>query len=254
MGTGVRVLFRNIGRYVVVILMGAAVSCLDRRSRSEFLAMVEREGMRSHEAIMAPAQPGLVEDFVGRYPGEAYGVCVDVVKKNLRPAREEEYRAADLAIRCVAASGDRQTLSFLEWVAFQSTVNSTVAGQALYFIGRLAPEKNVWALEKRLEMESYYVARSTLSDRLLSSHDPRAAEALDAAANRETDESVRRQMVRDAYLLRHPERCVFLVVMNRAGGEVPSCVYVCADGSRRGGRSEGGRCLEYVSVQSERRE
>ncbi|RKH41016.1 hypothetical protein D7X12_19395 [Corallococcus sicarius] len=207
--------------------------------------MVEREGLRSHEPILAPAQPDPVEAFVRRNPDEAHDVCTDAVKKNLHPVREESHRAAEMALRCVAASGDTRSLPFLEWVAFQSAATSGVAGQAVYLIGRLAPEKKVWALTKRLEMEGYSAGRSRLADDLLSSQDPRAAEVLDAAAKRETDESVRGQMIRNAYLLRHPEQCVRYGAIKEADGEMPVCEYVCASGVRWE-RSTNGKCPEYI--------
>lgn len=239
---------RNINKCVAAVLALAVVSCLEGRVRSEFDAMVEKEGMRSHELILAPGQPDPVEGFIGRNPDEAYGVCVDAVKKNLRPAREEEHRAAEMALRCIAASGDKRSLSFFEWVAFQSTAASGVAGQAVYFIGRLAPEKKVWALAKRLEMASYFGERARLADELLSSQDPLAAEALDAAVKRETDESVRGQMSRNAYLLRHPEQCVRYGSIKEADNEMPVCEYMCTGGSRWE-RSTTGACPEYIPAQ-----
>ncbi|WP_434301139.1 hypothetical protein [Corallococcus exiguus] len=213
--------------------------------RNEFDAMVEKEGMRSHEPVLSPGQPDPVEEFIGRNPGEAYDVCVDALKKNLRPARDEEYRAADMALRCVSASGNQKALAFLEWVAFEATADSFIAGQAVYFIGTLAPGKMVWALVRRLEMESYPGARSRLVHDLLLSQDPVAAESLDDAVKRETDEAVRRQMIRSAYLLRHSEQCVRYGVKKKVDGEMPVCEYMCV-GRSVSERSTSGSCPEYI--------
>ena len=178
--------------------------------------MVKREGMRSHEPILNPEPPDPVEEFVGRNPGGAYGVCADALEKHLRPASDEAYRTADLALRCLVASGDARALALLEWVAFQSPADSFVACQAVYFIGRLAPEKQFWAVVKRLEMEPHPGPRSGLSLALVAIQDPRGAEHLDAAAKRETDEPVRRQMIRDACRLRHQDPCVFKSMVKEA--------------------------------------
>lgn len=202
--------------------------------------------MKSHEPILNPEQPDPVEEFVRRNPGGAYGVCADALEKNLRPATEVEYRTADLALRCVAASRDTRALSFLEWVAFQSTANSTIACQAVYFIGRLAPEKELWAVVKRLEMEPYPEPRSGLAMALVAIQDPRGAEPLEAAAKREPDELVRRQMVRSAYLLRRPDQCVFLNAVKKANNEIPLCMYACAGGGTRAERGATGECPEHI--------
>jgi hypothetical protein len=232
-------------RFVAVALVILAVACLEGCAHREFYVMVQKEGMKSHEPILNPDQPDPVEEFVGRNPGGAYGVCADALKKNLRPAVDQAYRTADLALRCVAASGDTRALAFLEWVAFQSMADSHVAFQSVYFIGRLAPEKEFWAVVKRLEMEPYPGPRSGLSRALVAIQDPRGAEHLDAAAKRETDESVRRQMIREAYLLRHQDQCVFNHRERQANDEMPLCVYECVGGTRTE-RSTTGACTEFI--------
>lgn len=152
--------------------------------RRDFAAMLETEAGRSHEPRLHPDYADPVEDFIRQNPDEAYDVCVDAVQKNLRPATDGKHLTVELALRCVALSGREEALAFLESVAFQQGTSGGVASRAVYWIGRLAPRKRVWALAKRLEMESNPGTRSALAFALLASGDPSAVEPLEAAAKK----------------------------------------------------------------------
>ena len=76
-------------------------ACLEGRARRGFDALVQKEAARGHEPRWNTSEPDPVEGFIKQSPDGAYGVCVDAVKKNLRPATDGEHRTVDLALRCV---------------------------------------------------------------------------------------------------------------------------------------------------------